>query len=349
MKAVKERRGETEKAMLKIVELCTDPMFYLSSDFRVIGKSKAFEKLDSKIKDLVISKSGKLKRGLIHLIKSSVRTIILKKGSQRFILHITPLCSKNKKNNFVLCSIYSFNSVEKNYPLKQKKEFLNIMAHELKSPLCNLRLSIDYIWTQCRKEKTGSMKKICPFLRKMKKQTLQVMTMLDNYLDMSRFKEGFFEPSIERFSLREMIDEVKELGSPLFLEKGVQFKVVNGKKLPDEIESDSEMIKRILVNFLTNAAKFTEKGEVILKTERKNSEIVFSVRDTGCGIEEEEFEKIFQPFKRGKNVGTGLSGFGLGLSIARKLASLIKGVIEIKSEVNKGSTFFLKIPVYEEC
>ncbi|MFB3851063.1 MAG: sensor histidine kinase [Acidobacteriota bacterium] len=348
MKATEERRGEIEEAVLKIVNLCSDPMFYFDSNFKVIEKSRAFEKLDAKIKDLVVSKSGKLKQGLIHSIKNSIRTIILKKGSERYILHITPLCSKEKKNGFALCSIYPYKSVEKSDSPKQKKEFLNIMAHELKSPLSNIGLSIDYILMECRKEKNGAMKKICPFVRKMKKQTFQIITMIDNYLDMSRFKEGFFEPSIERFSLSDLLDEVKELASPLFLGKEVKFKVVNGKKLPDEIESDSEMVKRILINFLANAAKYTEEGEVILKTERKNSEIVFSVCDTGCGIEEAEFEKIFQPFKRGKSAGKRSPGFGLGLSIAKKLASLLKGEIKMESEVKKGSTFSLKIPIYEE-
>ncbi|NMB98720.1 MAG: ATP-binding protein, partial [Thermoanaerobaculaceae bacterium] len=82
--------------------------------------------------------------------------------------------------------------------------------------------------------------------------------------------------------------------------------------------------------------------------ERKNSEIVFSVCDTGCGIEEAEFEKIFQPFRRGKSAGKRSPGFGLGLSIAKKLASLLKGEIKMESEVKKGSTFSLKIPIYEE-
>jgi len=348
MKAKEERRGEIEEAVLKIVKLCSDPMFYFDSNFKVIEKSRAFEKLDSRIKDLVISKSGKLKQGLIHSIKNSVRAIILKKGIGRYILHITPLCSEEKKNGLALCSIYPYKSLEKSYSPQQKKEFLNIMAHELKSPLSNIGLTIDYILMECRKEKKGAMKKICPFVRKMKKQTFQIMNMIDNYLDMSRFKEGFFEPSIERFPLSDLLDEVKELASPLFLGKEVKFKVVSGKKLPDEIESDSEMIKRILINFLANAAKYTEVGEVTLKTERKNSEIVFSVCDTGCGIQKEEFEKIFQPFKRGKNAGKRSPGFGLGLSIAKKLASLIKGEIEMESKVNKGSTFCLKIPVYEE-
>lgn len=349
MKKIGERRGEIEEAVLKIVKLCNEAIFCFNSQFKVVEKNKNFDELNEGIKSLVLTKSGKLKQNVISSIKESLRTLILKKDNERFIMHITYFCKqkKNKQEKLGLCSIYPYKSVE-NREILQKRDFLRIMTHELKSPLANLGLYIDYILNECRKESNDTMKKFCPFVKKMKRQTFQVMTMIDNYLDMSKFTDDIFEISLERFSLNELIDEIKELSEPLFFAKDVKFKVQKGKNLPKEIESDYEMIKRILINLISNAVKFTESGEVLFKIEKMDKELLFFVIDTGCGIEKEEFQKIFKPYQRGKNVGKRSPGFGLGLSIAKSMAILLKGRIEIKSKVNEGSTFTLKIPLNEE-
>ncbi|MCX7830444.1 MAG: HAMP domain-containing histidine kinase [Acidobacteria bacterium] len=348
MRDMEERRGEIKEALLKIVELCRDPMFCFDSNFKIIKKSSSFEALDSKMKDLIIGKSGKVKPGIVASIKNSMRTFILKKGNERYILHITPFCSDEKEKGYGLCSLYPYKFIDESNARTKKREFLRIMAHELKSPLSNIGLCIDYILLECQKDKKGVMKKICPFVKKMKKQSLQVMTMIDNYLDISKFKEGFFEASIERFLISDLVEEIKELGEPLFLGKEIEFSTAVAKNTPEEMESDSELIKRILINFIANAAKFTEAGSVKFEVQKKDRAIVFSVSDTGCGIEKDEFNKIFEPFKRGRNVGKRSPGFGLGLSIAKKLASVLKGTIEVESTPKKGSTFLLKIPIYEE-
>lgn len=347
---MEERRGEIEGAILRIVKLCDDAMFCFNSKYKVVEKSPNFDELDQDVKNLILTKGGKLKQSIVSPIKESIRTIILRKGKERFLMHIIPFCGQKidkKKEWLCLCSIYPYRSVEGDGS-ERKRDFLRIMAHELKSPLANLGLYIDFILNECRKENKGRLKNIFPFVKKMKRQTFQIITMIDNYLDMSKFKENIFELSLERFSLNELINEIKELSEPLFFAKDVKFKVVKGKNLPVEIESDSEMIKRILINFIANAVKFTESGRVLFKTEIANREVSFSVSDTGCGIEKEEFQKIFKPYHRGKNVGKRPPGFGLGLAIAKSMATLLKGSIEIKSKVNEGSTFTLKIPIYEE-
>ncbi len=344
---MEERRGEIEGAVLEILKLCNEPMFCFDSKFKVIGENARFRSMDFSLKSLFMTKTGKLKEGVISSIKNYVRTIQLKTSKESFILHITPLCPEDKEKGVFLCSIHSCKYCEKGIP-EEKKEFLKILAHELKSPLSSIGLGIDYVLNVCKKDKKFAMKKIHPFIKKMKKQTFQLMSMIENYLDMSKFEEGIFEPTIERFSVKELLSDIKELSQPLFFGKEVKFKMEKGKKLPEEVEGDSEMIKRIVMNFVCNAAKFTEKGFVTLRTEKVDNELVFSVIDTGCGIEKDDFEKIFQPYKRGKNVGKRSPGLGLGLSIAKKLVSLLDGSIEMESETQKGSKFSLRIPIYEK-
>src|SRR5208283_2990748 len=103
--------------------------------------------------------------------------------------------------------------------------------------------------------------------------------------------------------------------------------------------------KQILVNLLSNAAKFTEKGEIVITVTQKNGMVSFSVKDSGIGIEPKDFSKVFEEFQQIDNSNTRkYKGTGLGLPISRRLALILGGDLSVDSEFGKGSTFTLTIP-----
>ena len=111
------------------------------------------------------------------------------------------------------------------------------------------------------------------------------------------------------------------------------------------LQTDSLKVKQILVNLLSNAAKFTEKGEIVITVAQKNGMVSFSVKDSGIGIEPKNFSKVFEEFQQIDNSNTRkYKGTGLGLPISRRLALILGGDLTVDSEFGKGSTFTLTIP-----
>ena len=110
--------------------------------------------------------------------------------------------------------------------------------------------------------------------------------------------------------------------------------------------TDPDKLRQIILNLLSNAAKFTEDGEIKISASRSNGSLRLSVSDTGIGIREEELQHIFEEFRQGyMSNGQKYAGTGLGLTIAKKFANLLGGDITVESEVGKGSTFTVTLPV----
>jgi signal transduction histidine kinase len=116
--------------------------------------------------------------------------------------------------------------------------------------------------------------------------------------------------------------------------------------VPLEITGDLQRLQQILVNLTSNAIKFTGEGRVALRAYMPDPDNwALAVADTGCGISEEGQKIIFEPFRRGKDVAQKYGGAGLGLSIAKQLVELMGGEIQLESEVGRGSTFTVVLPI----
>jgi len=112
------------------------------------------------------------------------------------------------------------------------------------------------------------------------------------------------------------------------------------------LNNDREKLKQILFNLLENAVKFTEQGEIKISASRQNCSLKLAVSDTGIGIPDEDFDRIFLEFYRGRpSIAKKFRGTGLGLSIVKKLVDFLGGNIEVSSEVNVGSTFTIVLPL----
>jgi len=145
--------------------------------------------------------------------------------------------------------------------------------------------------------------------------------------------------------VKTMVDEVVTTAQPL-VEKNGNRLVVEGAASAGEARADVTKMRQVLLNLLSNAAKFTEKGDVRLSVRRNGTEIFYEVRDSGIGMTPEQLAKLFEAFAQAeKSTSKRFGGTGLGLAISRQFCRLMGGDITVSSEPGKGTAFTVRVPV----
>src|SRR5438045_3281249 len=173
-----------------------------------------------------------------------------------------------------------------------------------------------------------------------------LLTIINEILDISRIEAGRMPLQMSRFRVPELIGEVKAELEPIILRSKLAITIDVPKELPP-LWSDSQKVKQILLNLLSNALKFTHQGSVKVSVRPNSRERVLqlSVSDTGIGIAPADQEKIFEDFRQLDNTPTrAYGGTGLGLSICRRLSQMLGGGISVRSRLNHGSTFTVMLP-----
>ncbi len=234
---------------------------------------------------------------------------------------------------------------------KTKSEFLANMSHELRTPL---NAVIGY--SEMLEEDAADMgqKHFIPDLQKIRNAGKHLLGLINDVLDLSKIESGKMELHIESFELAKMLKDVEETIQPM-LEKQANDLMVNYPRNLGMINADSVKLAQCLINLLSNASKFTEKGEILLEVERQeiqdttnqeaNSLIVFRVSDTGIGMTDKQIEKLFQAFSQADASTTRkYGGTGLGLVITKQFITMMGGDVNVESEYGVGSTFTLTLP-----
>ncbi len=225
-----------------------------------------------------------------------------------------------------------------------KTEFMANMSHELRTPLNSILLLSRYLSENDEENLTEEQVESANVILSSGRGLL---SLIDEILDLSKIEAGKMEADYEEIYVSEITAAMQGLFAPVAREKKLELMIWADPELPESIETDKAKLEQILKNLLSNALKFTAKGEVSLKigTEEKGNFIRFEVTDSGIGISEQDRELIFEPFKQADgSTRRNFGGTGLGLSISRKLAELLQGEIDVKSEPGSGSTFTLIIP-----
>ncbi|MDZ4836464.1 MAG: ATP-binding protein [Candidatus Melainabacteria bacterium] len=151
------------------------------------------------------------------------------------------------------------------------------------------------------------------------------------------------------FDVRDVVDKVRGLCRAKATAKSLNIRVDIADTIPKTIIGDPTKIRQVLLNLVDNAIKFTESGGVEIAVERSDNEILYSVTDTGIGIEAELQKNLFQPFVQAQQSTTRLyGGSGLGLSIAQQIVTLLGGKIGMASQPDKGTTVWFTLPLAEE-
>ena len=227
---------------------------------------------------------------------------------------------------------------------KTKDEFLATMSHELRTPL-NIILGYSELLAEIAEEE--GYKSLMRDLNKIENAALHQLTLINSLLDISKIEDGKLEVHAIDFDVERLIAEIEESAKPLALENNNVFniKCTHGIGM---MYSDNIRIRQILLNLISNAAKFTKEGTITLNVSKdiKSEEITFEIKDTGIGISEKYIDNIFNKFTQQDSSTTRkYGGSGLGLSISKKLSEELHGDIVVSSEEGKGSSFTLKLPI----
>ena len=223
--------------------------------------------------------------------------------------------------------------------LSAKAEFLSNMSHEVRTPL-NGVIGMSEILLQ---SKLDEEQRACA--RNIHHSAFHLLDLLNNVLDVAKLQSGKMEIRKERFNLSDCIDQVIDMLKPLAHGKKIELMSDLSSSVPLEIISDEHRLRQILMNLVNNAIKFTEKGEVVIRTELVNIEngfvqIEFNVSDTGIGIASDQLEKIFESFYQvDSSFQKKYGGSGLGLAISQSLAGELGSKIKVQSNPGRGSTF----------
>lgn len=222
-----------------------------------------------------------------------------------------------------------------------KSTFLANMSHELRTPLNAI---IGFTRIVKRKGTDSLPEKQLNNLDKVLVSADHLLALINTILDIAKIEAGRMDVHANSFELAKLIDICVITTQPL-LKSDVQIVVNVNDELPP-LYSDQDKVKQILLNLLSNAAKFTEQGTIAVHAHYDNGSIVVDVIDSGIGIPPEELPHIFEKFTQVNNGNRRqYGGTGLGLSISRHLARLLGGDLTADSEINQGSTFKLTLPI----
>ncbi len=228
---------------------------------------------------------------------------------------------------------------------KTKTEFLATMSHEIRTPLNGIlgfSEILEHDLNSCEMKNKEPMKFS---LNTIKHCGEILLSLLDDILELSRIESGKFQKAEEAFHPEKLINEVSESFLFRAKEKNVAL-ITEFIHLPKLVIADKKRITQILFNLIGNAMKFTSIGSVKISAWMEKETLCIAINDTGVGIPSDKLNEIFTPFYQVDQTSTRkYGGAGLGLSIVKRLTEMLEGSVSVESQVGKGSTFTLKVPV----
>ncbi|MGA6967300.1 MAG: response regulator, partial [Xanthobacteraceae bacterium] len=229
---------------------------------------------------------------------------------------------------------------------RTKSSFLANMSHELRTPLNAIIGLTDMLVSNAAR--FGTDKALEP-LRRVHRAGTHLLGLINQVLDLSKIEAGKLELNLESVSIPPLVEEVIGTARPLAEQNKNRLSVQCPGDLPP-IEADAMRVRQILLNLLSNACKFTKDGSIILRVVRAVHQsqdcIAFAVTDSGIGMTPEQLGRLFEEFSQGDaTTARQYGGTGLGLAITRRLCQMMGGDVSVTSEVGKGTTFTVRLPV----
>lgn len=223
---------------------------------------------------------------------------------------------------------------------RAKSTFLANMSHEIRTPI-NVMLGMNEMILR-----ESESREVVQYAKSVERAGNYLLSLINNILDITRIESKKLDIIEEKFSLRQLVQEVCLIGAKQAEAKNLEFVVDVEETLPKYLEGDALHIKQVILNLINNAVKYTKKGKVFLEVCQEEKQISFSVKDTGVGIKKEDMEALFDMFmradiKRHRNI----EGSGLGLTIAKELCEQMGGHIQAESIYGKGSNFTVYFPL----
>lgn len=227
---------------------------------------------------------------------------------------------------------------------RAKSSFLANISHEIRTPI-NAVLGMDTMILRESREDN-----IREYANDIQNAGQNLLSLINDILDFSKIESGKMEIKPVNYELASLLGDCYNMIQVRAKDKGLFFRMENSTSIPHLLYGDEVRVRQIIINLLTNAVKYTEKGEVVLsanweKMDEETIRLIVAVRDTGMGIKYEDQQKLFDSFQRlDMERNRNIEGTGLGLSITKQLVDMMDGTISLESSYGRGSTFTVDIP-----
>jgi len=222
-----------------------------------------------------------------------------------------------------------------------KSQFLASMSHELRTPLNAI---IGYSEMLQEEAEEDGQDQFIPDLSKIHKAGKHLLALINDILDLSKIEAGKTELFLEPFDLMELVEDLESTVAPLMKRNGNRLAVVADED-PGIMVADLTKVRQVLLNLLSNAAKFTEEGQIELRVRGDGEEVHLEVADSGIGMTPEQMDRLFEAFSQAEaSTSRKYGGTGLGLVISRKFCRMMGGDITLESTAGEGTTFKVRLP-----
>jgi len=226
---------------------------------------------------------------------------------------------------------------------RMKSEFINIVSHQLRSPLTNIKWTFEVLTSEEIKVPKERQEE---YFTNVKENIARMVELIDDLLIVSKIEQGSFPVMKREISLEDLIKELVSRFKIFAEASHIGLNFYPQKSLP-KVSADPSLLKLVIENLIDNAIRYTKSGgRVEIKLERKGENVFFEIRDTGVGIPEKEQKYIFRKFFRGENIlKKQTHGSGLGLYVCETIIGKSGGKIWFESEEGKGTTFYFSHPI----
>jgi len=284
-----------------------------------------------------------LKEKIIGSNPNKSLEILLEKDDDIIIVDIEVKNLSFQKNEYYLFVLKDITEKEINHKkdvIKKKNDFIAFLSHELRNPLQSILMSTKMLEIYISREENKNIK-LSKYIDNIKKSSFDMKKIINDVLDLGKIDSGELKINFESLQIKDLVKDIYNNYIDIAKDKGLKLEYYINTQCRD-MYSDYMRLQQVLKNLLSNAIKYSNEGTIIIKVVDKEDKILFSIKDQGMGIKEDDMTKLFKQYSQlDHNVDMTIkeNSTGLGLIISQKIVKALGSVLQVTSEYGKGSEF----------